>query len=305
MDEQKDSEQEWNERWRIAFGIALIIGIADVSVLFLGNANKSFTSWSVGTVGIITFLGVLMLVNYLSKDPNVTKGEVRKAIAASCIAVYFVLVSLLAFSGSNLSDTVAETVIKCFTCIIGIIIVFYFGSRSVEEYMKLKGKQAKYEQEEKEPEPNKETQSNASNNKGSIRKNQDAGLDQITRIEQKMESLSFVNYLSVVGGFTATAGVALLATWIGMAPSPTLGSSKIEYILFFSGLVLLIFGVCMIRNAHDMYPPELSSKEKELIYKNLLCAIIIAVCVSVSIVLILSLLNLIYSSFVYITNCLF
>ena len=55
MDEQKDSEQEWKERWRIAFGIALIIGIADISVLFLGNINKSFTSWSVGTVGIITF----------------------------------------------------------------------------------------------------------------------------------------------------------------------------------------------------------------------------------------------------------
>jgi hypothetical protein len=224
--QQKEmSEQEWKERWGIAFVIVLIIA-------------------------------------------------------------YFALVLFLTFSGSNLSDAKVETVIEHYTYIVVVIIVFYFGFRSVEEYLKLKGKQAK-------PEQKQDTQSGASNNKGNMRENQDAGLD-LNRIEQKMERASFVNYMTVVGGFTAAAGVALLVTLVGIYLSLTLGSSAIlDCILMFSGLFLLIFGVCMIRYAHDMYPPKLSSEEKGLIHKETSYCIIIAVCISVSIVLLLTILNVI------------
>ena len=239
MDEQKDIEQEWKERCRIAFGIALIIGIADISVLFLGNANKSFTSWSVGTVGIITFLGVLMLVNYLSKDPNVTKGEVRKAIAASCIAVYFVLVALLTFSGSNLSDTLVETVIEHFTYIIGIVIVFYFGSRSIEEYMKLKGKQVKIEAEEKEPKQKKDPQSDESNNEGNMQVIKSI----LGKIELKIEEINLSNHCYVFGSLFVAVGLAMIFVTILPLPKYYLALQLIAgFITFVLGVSIIVVG---------------------------------------------------------------
>ena len=147
-----------------------------------------------------------MLVNYLSKDPNVTKGEVRKAIAASCIAVYFAVVALLTFSGSNLSDTIVEIVIEHFTYVIGIVIVFYSGSRSVEGYMKLKGKQAKIETEEKEPEQKKDTQSDASNNEGNMQ-----GIKSILgKLEREMERTNFFNSFYTISNVLTATGFAII-----------------------------------------------------------------------------------------------
>lgn len=92
-------------------------------------------------MGVITFLGILMLVNYLSNSSALDKGEMRKAIAGSFIIVYFALVSLLTFTPEFFSDTeLARAIIGHFTYLVGIIIVFYFGSRSVEEYLKIKEK---------------------------------------------------------------------------------------------------------------------------------------------------------------------
>ena len=102
----------------------------------------------------------------------------------------------------------------------------------------------------------------------------------ITRIELGIERTKFVNYLSVVGGFTAAAGLALIVTLIGIYFSLKLGSSAIEYILVFSGVFLLGFGALMIRGTYQ----ELPQKELFSIKKKLLHYAIIASCVSVSIV---------------------
>lgn len=225
-------------------------------------------------------------------------------VSVLIIAVYFALVLFLTFSGSNLSDAKVETVIEHYTYIVVIIIVFYFGFRSVKEYMKLKGKQAKCEEEEKGPEQNKDTQSGACNNKGNMRENQDACLDQkITRIEQKMERASFVDHGYAVGGFATAAGVALLVTWRGIPF--TLGPSAI--MVLSAAVSLFVFGVLVIRGAHDMgtdlkkNPLVLPQKESFSTNKLLLRAVfkaaiikaIITLCFSVSIVLLLSLLSLI------------
>ncbi len=86
----------------------------------------------------------------------------------------------------------------------------------------------------------------------------------ITRIELGIERTKFVNYLSVVGGFTAAAGLALIVTLIGIYFSLTLGSSAIEYILVFSGVFLLGFGALMILDTYQ----ELPQKELFSIKKN-------------------------------------
>ena len=129
------------EKWKVAFIMAIIIGAFDIIVLSLGTFHIFPIMWSVGSVGVITFLGIMMLANYLSVSPNLDKGEIRKAIAASCFAVYFVLLALLSFTGFSPSDAeLAKTIVGHFTYIVGIVAVFYFGSRPVEAYIKLKEK---------------------------------------------------------------------------------------------------------------------------------------------------------------------
>jgi len=79
--------------------MVIVIEFLDVLALFLGTAKEKFhIAWSVGSVGIITFLGILVLVNYLSESFAFDGGEMPKAIAGSFIATYFTLVSLLTFS---------------------------------------------------------------------------------------------------------------------------------------------------------------------------------------------------------------
>jgi len=142
---------EHKGKWKAAFIMAIVVGILDIVVLFLGTFRIFPIMWSVGSVGVITFLGILMLSNYLSESPKLDKGEMRKAIAASCIAVYFVLLSLLTFAGFSPSDTkIATTMVGHFSYIVGIVIVFYFGSRPVEKFIELREKSSELERKENE-----------------------------------------------------------------------------------------------------------------------------------------------------------
>ncbi|HCJ66914.1 MAG TPA: hypothetical protein DHV62_06205 [Elusimicrobia bacterium] len=53
--------------------------------------------------------------------------------------VYFVVLSWVLSPKLSVSDSeLAKTVVGHFTYIIGIIVVFYFGSRSVEKYLETK-----------------------------------------------------------------------------------------------------------------------------------------------------------------------
>ena len=128
--------------------IAFFIAFFDLGMLLLGT-----TSVAVGGVGLVTFLGVLMLANFLSESSNLDKGEVRKAITASCFAVYFAITGLLlearstaptaltAPTAQGTTETeLAKTIVAHLTYLVGIIVAFYFGSRSVEKYLEnLKG----------------------------------------------------------------------------------------------------------------------------------------------------------------------
>ena len=128
-------------KWRRAIIIAGVIVFLDIFFLYLGTSKILHITWSVGSVGIVTFFGILMLVNYLSESPALEKGEVRKAIAGSFIAVYFTIVSLFTFTELSVSETeTAKTIIGHFTYLIGIIVVFYFASSSVREYLRIKEK---------------------------------------------------------------------------------------------------------------------------------------------------------------------
>jgi len=141
------------EKWKKAVLMTIVIGALDILVLLLGTFELVHIAWSVGSIGIITFLGILILVNYLSNSAAFDKGEMRKAIAGSFIAVYFALVSLLTFTGfSPSSEKLAETIIGHFTYLVGIVVIFYFGSSAVRDYLKMKKEGQNSEEEQQKPE---------------------------------------------------------------------------------------------------------------------------------------------------------
>lgn len=141
----KEKEVQWLERRKGSLIIALLIVVLDILVLALGTITDAIpVTFSIGCVAVITFTGVLVLTNYLSRDPELAKREIRKSIAAAFTLVYLLLLGLVVFGRSFVASTeLAETIVGHFTWVVGIIIIFYFGSRSVEEY--LKGKNSKEE----------------------------------------------------------------------------------------------------------------------------------------------------------------
>jgi len=127
------------DKWKKGKYPIIFIGSIDILFLFFGINNKDFRAFYIGFIGIFTFLGILMLTKYLSASEDLENGEMRKAIAGSFIVVYFAFLSLLIFEeSSTLYTGVFKTMIDHFSYLVGIIVVFYFGSRSVDEYMKNK-----------------------------------------------------------------------------------------------------------------------------------------------------------------------
>lgn len=138
-------ERRWKEREGGAFLIALLVVVLDILALALGTIVTEIpVALSLACVGVITFIGVLLLSNYLSRDPSLAKKEMRKAIAASFTLVYLSLLAVTVFGGLSASETeLAKTIVGHFTWVIGIIVAFYFGSRAVEEALKRKGGEEK------------------------------------------------------------------------------------------------------------------------------------------------------------------
>jgi hypothetical protein len=113
----------------------LALAIADISLLtaftYLGNIFLAIAS-----AGIATFIGTLCLADYVSIEPSVSTGEMRGAIAGSIIVVYLIVVSY-AFSGVDSAAAILNTtIIQNLTTVVGIVVVFYFGSKAVLQYVK-------------------------------------------------------------------------------------------------------------------------------------------------------------------------
>jgi len=120
---------------------ALAIMIADICLLavftYFGNVFLA-----VASIGIVTFVGVLALADYVSIAPSVSTGEMRSAITASIMVVYMVFAAF-AFSGAAFASTaLASTVIQNFTYVVGIVVIFYFGSKAVLQYHANNGQEA-------------------------------------------------------------------------------------------------------------------------------------------------------------------
>ena len=124
-----DTEKRWERRKTGTFVIALLIVVLDILALALGTIIDAVPiSLSIGCVGIITFIGVLTLSNYLSGNPEFAKKEMRKAIAASFTLVYLVFLALVVFSEDFIDDKdLSKTILGNFTWIVWIIMIIYLG----------------------------------------------------------------------------------------------------------------------------------------------------------------------------------
>ena len=122
---------------RINFSKALITGviiiISNVVILYVGTVHIVPLMWSIGSIGIITFFGTLILVNTLSRTRNLDKGEIRISITSSVIVVYFIIVALIVCIDCQIRDSIEiDSILHSFTVIVGVVIVFYFGSRTID-----------------------------------------------------------------------------------------------------------------------------------------------------------------------------
>jgi hypothetical protein len=122
--------------WYSTFG-ALAIMIADICLLtvFIHFGN---TFLAIASVGIVTFVGVLALADYVSIEPSVSTGEMRSAITASIMVLYLVFVAYAFTGGAVPSTDLASTAIQNFTYVAGIVVIFYFGSKAVLQYVEAK-----------------------------------------------------------------------------------------------------------------------------------------------------------------------
>lgn len=129
-----------SRKWLNTLKMVLVLGVIDLIVVPVLSALFIIPiAWIFISIGLITFFGVVVIVNYMSGTSPLDTGEIRKAVTVSFITVYFVFVPIVTFGSIRIpQDEPFKTIITNFTWIVGLIIAFYFGSRVIEEYVKSK-----------------------------------------------------------------------------------------------------------------------------------------------------------------------
>lgn len=128
------------KKWSNAFRMVMALVVLNIIILpLLIWAFRIPAQWMFIGLGTITFFGILLISSYLSGTSPLNTGEIRKAITGSFVIIYFAFMPLVAFGSVNLpADEPIKTIITHFTWIVGAIVIFYFISRTVEEYVKAK-----------------------------------------------------------------------------------------------------------------------------------------------------------------------
>jgi len=125
--------------WLNSLKMIAVIGITDLLVIPLIVTLLGISlQWIFLGIGIVTFFGILLLVNYMSGTSPYNSGEIRKAITGSFITVYLIFVPLVSFGTVSITLLKPMQAIENFTWILGIVVIFYFLSRAVEEFVRIK-----------------------------------------------------------------------------------------------------------------------------------------------------------------------
>ena len=121
-----------SKAFMISLGYMVLI-IIDLVLLTLGlYLGERATAVSMAGVGLVSFFGVIALVNGAAGTGALDSGEMRKAITAAFITVY------LTFVGLTFVHQYPFGMQEDFTKLVGAIMLFYFGSSSFRDYLAAK-----------------------------------------------------------------------------------------------------------------------------------------------------------------------
>jgi cation transport ATPase len=128
------------KKWKNALKMITLLIILDLVIIPLVIFVMGFPIyWFFISLGLVTFFGMVVVVNYMSGTAPLNTGEVRKALTVAFIAVYFAMMPLMVFGGVQyLPGQPVTILVESFTALMAIIIGFYFGTRAIEKYVKAK-----------------------------------------------------------------------------------------------------------------------------------------------------------------------
>lgn len=118
-------------KWGKATGMAVIIVLIDVGLYFFGAYFEKYLTFSIFAVGIVTFFGMLSTSKYAALDTD-QGGHMRTAITGMLLSVYIGLL-IETMYGKTSPVAGASDLLKSFTDVIMVLIVFYFGSKALTE----------------------------------------------------------------------------------------------------------------------------------------------------------------------------
>lgn len=120
--------------------ISMIV-LANIIVLFLGTnsyhsiANISI-SWAFGSITLINFWGLYYVIKTHQEKRNREKDAMKSAIAGTFITIYIMMIVVYIFTDIPTADSeVVKEIIGHFTYLVGIVMVSYFGTEAVTEYI--------------------------------------------------------------------------------------------------------------------------------------------------------------------------
>ena len=124
-----------NEKsWKNALKMVVILGFLDLVVIPAIIVLLSIPMpWIFVALGLVTFLGIMLIINYMSGTSPFNTGEIRKAITVSLLTVYLAFVPL---STMGMVTIPGADITTYFTWLIAVVIVLYFTTRPLEEYIK-------------------------------------------------------------------------------------------------------------------------------------------------------------------------
>ncbi len=135
-EENLESKEERFLYWRVLIGsTTLVAGVLTGILIVMGGGSLD----KIGIFGVVILFTVLIGSNILSGSFNLSKAEVRRAISISIVSVFFILLGKadkISTDRISIEETLLSSMIKNFWWIIVTVIVFYFGSRTLELFKK-------------------------------------------------------------------------------------------------------------------------------------------------------------------------
>ncbi len=114
---------------------AIVIALVNLVAIYGWIIFGKNPAMAVATVGIVTFLGLLPLADYVSppvSPTSVSTGEMRTSITGAIIVVFLVMFALTSFSASPSPEgQLSLSTFQLFKDVVMTVIIFYFGSKGV------------------------------------------------------------------------------------------------------------------------------------------------------------------------------